>query len=80
MMAMTTNNSIKVKHAVYQIPGTRFDELAIYPFWAVLSGLATFIVGSHFWGYSYTFGVAFFAAALLMHRTFPHSRVIGRRF
>ncbi len=41
-------------------------ELMMYPFSAIISGLAFFIMGSNYWGRLYAFGVAFFLLALLM--------------
>jgi hypothetical protein len=45
------------------------DELRVYPFLAIISGLAFFVMGSSYWGHCYTFAVAFFALALLMPLT-----------
>lgn len=39
---------------------------ALYPAIAAVSGLAFFALGSHYWGWCYLFGVAFFGLALLM--------------
>ena len=44
----------------------RTDDLTLLPIWAVLSGLAYFVMGSNYWGRCYAYGVAFFAIALLM--------------
>ena len=41
-------------------------ELLPYPFIAMVSGLAFFIMGANYWGRCYAFGVAFFVAAPLM--------------
>src|SRR5262249_9014694 len=46
--------------------GHQRDALSMYPFWAVLSGLAFFVMGSNYWGWCYAVGVAFFGLALLM--------------
>jgi hypothetical protein len=42
------------------------EEMLPYPFLAVLSGLAFFVMGSNYWGRCYTIGVAFFCLACLM--------------
>ncbi len=47
-------------------PGNRWDELALYPFSAILTGLAFFVMGSNYWGQCYTLGLAFFALAAVM--------------
>jgi hypothetical protein len=41
-------------------------NLLMYPFSAILSGLAFFIMGSNYWGRCYAVGAAFFALAALM--------------
>jgi serine/threonine protein kinase len=41
-------------------------ELLLYPFSAVVSGLAFFIMGSNYWGRCYAVGAAFWVLALLM--------------
>ncbi|MBV9125876.1 MAG: serine/threonine protein kinase, partial [Planctomycetes bacterium] len=46
--------------------GEPWDELTLYPFAAVLTGLAFFVMGSSYWGRCYTIGLAFFALAVLM--------------
>ncbi|HLX61993.1 MAG TPA: serine/threonine-protein kinase [Planctomycetota bacterium] len=43
-----------------------WTELASYPCFAVLVGLAFFAMGSSYWGKCYVFGVAFFVLAPLM--------------
>jgi serine/threonine protein kinase len=43
-----------------------WEQLMLYPFSAVISGLAFFIMGSNYWGRFYAFGVGFFFLALLM--------------
>jgi serine/threonine protein kinase len=43
-----------------------WDELILYPGFAVLSGLGFFVMGSSFWGRCYAVGVAFFALAFVM--------------
>ena len=42
------------------------EEMLPYPFLAVLSGLAFFIMGSNYWGRCYAIGVAFFILACVM--------------
>lgn len=42
------------------------DDLAFYPLWSALSGLAFFVMGSSYWGRLYVVGLAFFVMALLM--------------
>jgi serine/threonine-protein kinase len=44
----------------------RWDDLLIYPFSALLSGLAFFVMGSNYWGRCYAFGLAFWVLAALM--------------
>jgi serine/threonine-protein kinase len=51
-------------------PGQR-DELGYYPFWALASGTAFFVMGSTFWGRCYLFGLVFFVLAALMP-LWPH--------
>jgi serine/threonine protein kinase len=43
-----------------------WDALAIYPFSALLSGLAFFVMGSNFWGKCFLIGLGFFGLACLM--------------
>lgn len=43
-----------------------WEELILYPFSAVVSGLAFFIMGCNYWGKLYAVGVLFFALAALM--------------
>ena len=42
------------------------EELIVYPFSAVLSGLAFFSMGSNYWGRCYAVGIGFFVIAVLM--------------
>jgi hypothetical protein len=42
------------------------DGLALYPRWAILTGLTFFVMGGTFWGGCYLLGLSFFAVALLM--------------
>ncbi|GIW79352.1 MAG: hypothetical protein KatS3mg105_1159 [Gemmatales bacterium] len=51
---------------VRELMGDRWDELTLYPFSAVLSGMAFFAMGSSYWGRCYLFGLAFFVLAGLM--------------
>jgi len=44
----------------------RWDDLTLYPYSAVVSGLAFFVMGSNYWGRCYAFGLAFWALAALM--------------
>jgi serine/threonine protein kinase len=46
--------------------GERWDELIVYPYSALVSGLAFFIMGSNYWGRCYAFGLAFWLLAALM--------------
>ena len=41
-------------------------ELLPYPFIALMSGLAFFVMGSNYWGRCYAFGVAFWLLAAVM--------------
>jgi serine/threonine protein kinase len=41
-------------------------ELTLFPYWALLAGVALFIMGSSYWGRCYLFSVAFFGVALVM--------------
>jgi serine/threonine protein kinase len=45
---------------------THLEELLPYPFLAILSGLAFFVMGNNYWGRCYAIGVGFFALACLM--------------
>jgi predicted Ser/Thr protein kinase len=47
-------------------PGQHWDELGVYPFSAVLTGLAFFAMGSNYWGQCYAIGLAFIGLAALM--------------
>lgn len=42
------------------------DELALYPGWSILSGLAFIVMGSSYWGRCYALGLAFFVLAVIM--------------
>jgi hypothetical protein len=46
--------------------GTKQARLALFPYFAVITGMAYFILGSIVWGRFYVVGVAFFLLALLM--------------
>jgi predicted Ser/Thr protein kinase len=54
----------KIKRG-FEAPGT-WEEVVLYPFSAVLAGMAFFIMGSNYWGRCYAIGATFFAAAALM--------------
>jgi serine/threonine protein kinase len=41
-------------------------QLSLYPYSAVLAGLAFFVMGSHYWGGCYIIGLAFLVLAVLM--------------
>jgi tRNA A-37 threonylcarbamoyl transferase component Bud32 len=43
-----------------------WEEVIRYPFAAILSGLAFFVMGGSYWGHYYAIGLAFFALSLLM--------------
>ena len=47
-------------------PGTPWNELTLYPFSSLLTGLAFFSMGSNYWGKCYAFGLAFIGLAALM--------------
>jgi serine/threonine-protein kinase len=49
------------------------DPQALYPRWAVLTGLAFFIMGGSYWGGCYLMGLSFFALAALMRLCPPAS-------
>src|SRR5262249_33677997 len=42
------------------------QELLAYPYLALASGMAFFLMGSNYWGRCYAFGVMFFVAAIIM--------------
>jgi serine/threonine protein kinase len=44
----------------------RWEELILYPFSAIASGLAFFMMGSNYWGKLYAVGLAFWVLAALM--------------
>jgi eukaryotic-like serine/threonine-protein kinase len=46
--------------------GQARDHLTMYPLWAVLTGLAFFIMGSSYWGWCYAIGIGFFLLGALM--------------
>ncbi len=48
------------------MPGDQWNELALYPFSAILTGMAFFAMGSNYWGQCYAVGLAFFALAAVM--------------
>lgn len=43
-----------------------FEVLDVYPYLAIVSGMALFITGSNYWGVGFLFGLAFFAVAFVM--------------
>jgi serine/threonine protein kinase len=47
-------------------PGGDWDPRAVYPLWAVVSGMSYFVMGGGVWGKFYVAGLAFFPAAVLM--------------
>jgi serine/threonine protein kinase len=55
-----------VNHGLTIADTTHGAELLRYPFSAVLSGLAFFLMGSNYWGRCYLLGVVFFALAAVM--------------
>ena len=57
-------------------PGQSIDEIAGYPYLAVVSGLTYFVMGSNYWGQCYTFGLVFFLLALLMPLHLPWAPLI----
>ena len=54
-----------VHHILVRMEGA-MDQLVMYPYWSILTGLAFFAMGSSYWGRFYYFGVAFFGVAVLM--------------
>ncbi|HYT93762.1 MAG TPA: hypothetical protein VEL76_33895, partial [Gemmataceae bacterium] len=48
-----------------------WEQLIHYPFSAVLSGLAFFVMGSNYWGRCYAAGLVFFALALIVTNWLP---------
>jgi serine/threonine-protein kinase len=44
----------------------RMYDFFLYPYWAILSGLAFIAMGSRYWGWFYAFGSAFFVSAALL--------------
>jgi serine/threonine-protein kinase len=43
-----------------------FYDFFLYPYWAILSGVGFFAMGSSYWGWFYVFGMAFFVLAALL--------------
>jgi serine/threonine protein kinase len=62
--------------AVVSWPRSPAEALALYPRWAVLTGLVFCIVGGGFWGGSYLLGLSFFALAILISR-YPEAGPLG---
>jgi serine/threonine-protein kinase len=52
--------------AVVSWPASSAEALALYPRWAILSGLMFFLMGGTYWGGCYLVGLSFFAGAVLM--------------
>ncbi len=52
--------------AIISWPVRSTDALALYPRWAILTGLEFFIMGAIYWGRCYLFGLAFFTLAVLL--------------
>jgi eukaryotic-like serine/threonine-protein kinase len=50
----------------------RLYDFFLYPYWAILSGLAFFQMGSNYWGWLYALGLAFFVLAALLP-LYPHA-------
>jgi hypothetical protein len=46
--------------------GAAFDELTLYPYWAVLSATAFMAMGAGYWGRCYALGAGFFVLAVVM--------------
>jgi hypothetical protein len=44
----------------------RMYDFFLYPYWAILSGLAFFGMGSSYWGWFYAMGLAFFVLAAVL--------------
>jgi eukaryotic-like serine/threonine-protein kinase len=53
-------------HHVMLAHGRALHELGMYPYWAILTGLAFFSMGTSYWGRFYFFGVLFFGIAGVM--------------
>jgi serine/threonine protein kinase len=47
-------------------PSDQWEPLTVYPLWALISGVATFSMGSSFWGRLYLLGLLLFAMAFVM--------------
>ncbi len=43
-----------------------YDERSSFPYWAILTGLAFFVMGSNYWGRCYLYGAAFFLISVVM--------------
>src|SRR5207302_5804056 len=41
-------------------------RFALYPYWAIVTGLCFFVLGGNYWGRCYVFAAAFFASAWVM--------------
>ncbi len=53
-----------VSHSLMEID--RLYDFYLYPYWAILSGFALFVMGTRYWGRCYLLGAAFFVLAGLM--------------
>jgi len=62
---LLVSHGIIVRGSGPDVP-VRWDELILYPFSAIASGLAFFIMGSNYWGKLYAVGLAFWVMAALM--------------
>jgi tRNA A-37 threonylcarbamoyl transferase component Bud32 len=60
--------SVLVSRQLWKViqPDQPWNELTLYPFSSLLTGLAFFAMGSNYWGKCYAFGLAFFGLAALM--------------
>lgn len=47
-------------------PDNPLDQIMLYPYFAILSGVIYCVIGSNYWGQCYIFGGAFFALSLAM--------------
>ena len=53
-----------VGHTLFGVD--KLYEFYLYPYWAILSGFAFFVMGTRYWGRCYLFGASFFILAGLM--------------
>jgi serine/threonine protein kinase len=68
VMALLSFRMLLAEGAIENGPGapTSWREVIMYPFTAVLSGMAFFIMGSNYWGRCYAIGAVFFMVAAAM--------------